>query len=513
MSDQEVILRALRQVRRRLRLSRALHAAATALGMLAVALLLWRVLQIFAGRAPAIVAAATLFALLLWAACLFLLVRRRLAVRCTLSTAATSVDARAGLKDELTTAHWFLDHPMRSPWIEAQAARAAQSVRHLNLASLLPLRMDWRELTGGAGAALLLFATWLVPPLAPASGAAPRGHELPSAQAQQVQLIRDAIGQTQGEAVAENLEKAIATFERQTPSTQEKQRALSAAEQAIEQQGLEAASTREGLYRLAAKLRSNQRLEAVARALEEGDVQGAARLMERMAERDNSVVSQAGGSLVPHDEQRNLERLFATASSEDHRGYPQSSSAAAQEAANRLSSIAQQLREQGRWKQAAQALHQLQQAVAQGENSAGLPQRDAHDIATRSENSGTGMPSTMGREAALTQPSHEASAGEGGRPALAGGEAKNNAVLDIKTAPLQVQLQKEAIGAEQLEPGAAKNWFYAGTRQRESGVGFENVSVRSEFTLGQSEAVDGVAVRHRQIVKDYFTVSNQSTHP
>lgn len=515
MSDQEVILRALGQVRRRLRLSRALHDAAIVFGMLAVALLPWRVLQIFAGRAPVIVAASILVALLLWAAGLFLLVRGRLAVRCTLSTAATSVDARAGLKDELTTAHWFLERPFRSPWIEAQVARAAQSVRRLNLPSLLPLRLDWRELTGGAGAALLLFAAWLVPPLAPASDAASGARALPPAQAQQVQLIREFIVQTRDEAVAKKVERAIATFERQTTSMQEKQRALSAAAEAIEQQQLQAASTRESLYRLAAKLRDNQRLEAVARALEEGDVPGAAQLMERMAGRDNAVASQAGGSAAPHDEQRDLERLFATAGGENHGAHAQSSSAAAQAAANRPSSIAQQLRAQGHWKQAAQALQQLQQALAQGEYGAGRGTHDANDTATRSGSSGTTVASTIARETAVMAPNNEASGREVGRAAAAGGEAQNDAVLKAKTAPLQVQLQPKAIGAQQPESGetTAKDWFYAGTRQQKSRVDFENAGARSEFSLGRSAALDGVAVRHRRIVKDYFTTLNQSTHP
>jgi len=120
----------------------------------------------------------------------------------------------------------------------------------------------------------------------------------------------------------------------------------------------------------------------------------------------------------------------------------------------------------------------------------------------------------MARETTLTPLSNEGSAREVGRPAVAGGGPKNNPVLDAKTAPLQVQLQKEAIGAERLEPGAAtKNWFYAGTKQQESTVDLENVGVRSQFSLGQSAAVDGVGVRHRQIVKDYFTALNQGIHP
>ena len=71
---------------------------------------------VFAGRPP-VVAGAVLAALLLWAAGLFLLVRSALAGRSTLGAAAAAADAGAGLKDELKTAYWFLEHPLPSPWI------------------------------------------------------------------------------------------------------------------------------------------------------------------------------------------------------------------------------------------------------------------------------------------------------------------------------------------------------------------------------------------------------------
>jgi hypothetical protein len=77
MSDRQVILQALEQIRRRLRLTRALHDITLILGMAAVALLLWRVPYVFSGRAP-IVAAAVLVAVLLWVSGAVLLVRGRM---------------------------------------------------------------------------------------------------------------------------------------------------------------------------------------------------------------------------------------------------------------------------------------------------------------------------------------------------------------------------------------------------------------------------------------------------
>jgi hypothetical protein len=186
MSNREVILQALERVRRRLELGRALRDAATVLGIVAVGLLLWRVLHIFAANAPA-VAAGVLAALLLWVGGLFALARGRLGPRHTLGDAATSADARAGLKDELTTARWFLEHPRSSPWVDAQAARAAESAGRLEPAALLPLRVRWRELAGVAAAVLLVLAAWLAPQMAPGSNASLESRPLPQAEARQMQ--------------------------------------------------------------------------------------------------------------------------------------------------------------------------------------------------------------------------------------------------------------------------------------------------------------------------------------
>ena len=49
--------------------------------------------------------------------------------------------ARAGLKDELRTAYWFLRQAKPSPWVSAQAARAARSVQQLESARVVPLRL------------------------------------------------------------------------------------------------------------------------------------------------------------------------------------------------------------------------------------------------------------------------------------------------------------------------------------------------------------------------------------
>jgi hypothetical protein len=510
MSDREVILRALEQIRRRLRLTRALHDAATVLGMVAVALLLSRVPYVFAGRAP-VVAVAVLAAVLLWVAGLFLLVRSRLAARSTLSAAAAAADAGAGLKDELKTAYWFLEHPLASPWISAQIARAAQSARRLEPAALVPLRFDRSALAAGAATVALILAAWLVPPLAPASGAAPPDDLLAEADARQAQLIRQLIAQTDDEATAARLEQALETLERKTATAADKQHALAEAKEAIEQRNLQAASTREGLYKLSEKLRGDRALAEVAKALEEGDAARAARLMQKMAEPHGAVKArEPGASADQREKEKDLERLLKDAAQgEDKAAQREISSAAAKEAVDRLNQIAGQLEVQSRLKEAAQALSQLQLAVAQRSLlSAGRFSQQAAQNATPSPNSGqTSMPGgTMYRAAAVAQENKPSQQQEGSKTGAALGDSPTDPVLGKKITPLAVQLRQEAVAGDKQDDaeGAPRNWFYTESKEQKSVLDYQGVGPRSGFALGQSDAPEGISIRHRRIVKDYF---------
>jgi hypothetical protein len=510
MSDREVILRALQQIRHRLRLTRTLHDIATVLGMVAVGLLLWRVPYVFAGRPP-VVAGAVLAALLLWVAGLFLLVRSAVAGRSTLGTAAAAADAGAGLKDELKTAYWFLEHPLPSPWIAAQIARAAGSAQRLQPAALVPVRFDRSAIAGGVAMAALVLGAWLVPPLAPWTGAAPLADALSEADARQAQLVRELMAQSDDEATTGALEQALKTLERKSATAAEKERALAEARQGIEQQNLQAASAREGLYKLSEKLRGNRALEDVAKALEEGDAARAARLMQKLAEpRGAGKAQEPGAAVGPREQEKDLERLLKDAAQgEDKAAQREISSAAAKEAVDRLNQIAEQLELQGRLKEAAQALSQLQLAVAQRSLlSAGRFSQQAAQNATPSPDSGqTSMPGgTMYRAAAVAQENKASQQQEGSKSGAALGDSLADPVLGKKVTPLAVQLKQEAVAGEsQDEPeGVPKGWFYTESKEQKSVLDYQGVGARSSFVLGQSTGPEGISINHRQIVKDYF---------
>jgi hypothetical protein len=511
MSDQEVILRALARVRGRLRLRCAVQDLAAVLGMIAVALLLWRALRVAGDAAPALTAAAILIALLLWVAGLAWLLRGLFVRRTTLARAADEVDRRAALDDELKTAYWFIEHPMASPWITAQIERAARSARALDVARLLPVRVEPGTLAASALASVLLLAVWFAPPLSPSSDALMQPiAALSAADAKQVQLLRDLAAQLHDDAqVAAPVEHALRELQRKDATAEEKQHALATAREALEQRNLDAASTREGLYQMGQKLRGHEALREVAAALEEGDARKAVRALQAadMHPREGGAVGEAAGQ---QGKEKDLQRLLDQAASrEGKEESTEVSSAAAREAIDRLNQIAEQLDAQQQLNQASQALQQLQLAVAQRSTmSAGRFGQQAVQNATPSPNTGqTAMPGgIMFRSAAVALEKQNSIQQEGSKTGAAMGESQADAALGNRTAPLSVQLKREAVpnSEPEDEQNAPKNWFYAESKEQKSVVELRDVQSRDSFGQAQSGSTEGISVRHRQIVKDYF---------
>ena len=516
MSDQEVILRALELVRRRLRLARALRDAVIVSGMIAALLVLWRMLYLFPGRAP-LVAVAVLAALLLLVAGLLLLVRSALVARCTLGGAAALADARAGLTDELQSAHWFLQHPTPSAWVEAQVAHAARSAQRLNPAALFPLRFGRRGLIAAGAAPLMVLVAWLVPPLAPPSDAAVAA--LPDAQASQVQVLRELADQVRDETTARKLREAIDAVESKGATAEEKQRALAEAQRVLEQQDLQAASAREGLYRLADKLRGQQRLEQVAKALEEGDAARAASLVQRMAQTPGAEGREADSSVESRRDDRDLERLLDVVARDQSAEQSEAASAAAKETVDRLREIAEQLDTQERLSQSARALQQLQLQVAQRSPLAAgrFGQQAAAQNSTPAPQTGqTSMPGgMMFRTTAVARETTPSAQQEGSKSGSALGDSRADSVLGAKATSLEVQLKQEAVlDRPQQDDRAGTGWFYTESRQQAATLGFEDVRAPAQqSTLGQSAAVDAVSIRHRRMVKNYFTTLRQDPTP
>jgi len=330
-----------------------------------------------------------------------------------------------------------------------------------------------------------------------------------------MQFIRSLLREEWDEPTARNLVHALGVLERKTASADEKRRAFLEADGAIGQQLLDTAALREELYRLAASLRGKPRMQEIAAALEGGNAQLAAKLLQELSGQPGSTgLEQQGAPPAQNDEERELARLLAAVANDEDQELDQNTGAAAREAADRLTGIARRLTAQDHLSQAGQALEQLRQAGTPAPSPSPTGSRQ-HATGFGSDNSQTGVAGANVQQSGLSA-SHDNSSGrEGSKAGAVTGDAQSDPVIGAKVAPLAVQLQQEAAGVDGRESAntAPKTWFYAGTKQEQSKVRLENVAARSEFSLGQSTALEGVAVRHQRIVKEYFMALHQGALP
>lgn len=152
MSDREIIIQLLRNVEWRMRANRLLHELALGLSIAFIFLIALKVWDLFSP-----LRAVTITFVI--AACAFSyagFVAWRVRKKGTLGQAAASVDQRAGLRDEIKTAFWFINNPRSSEWIEGQLHRAARNAGRIDLDRTYPGIIPRTSYT--AAVMVLLFA-------------------------------------------------------------------------------------------------------------------------------------------------------------------------------------------------------------------------------------------------------------------------------------------------------------------------------------------------------------------
>src|ERR1051325_3126533 len=120
MSDQEVIIQLLRTVAWRNRANRLFYELTVGVSVALAALILFKLWDLFSPfQAVTIGAVSGILAVLFVVFAVW-----RIRVKGTLEQAAALIDHKAGLRDEIKTAFWFLNNPRSSVWIDQQIQRA-----------------------------------------------------------------------------------------------------------------------------------------------------------------------------------------------------------------------------------------------------------------------------------------------------------------------------------------------------------------------------------------------------
>src|SRR5262245_39366201 len=134
MSDKEIIIASLRRVERRTRTNRLfteLNLGAILFLAIPLILKIWDLFEPLSGVTISTIGG-------LWLLLFAGFVIWRITQKGSLEQAASSVDGRGNLHDEIKTAFWFINNPRSSEWVDAQIRRAAHNAQNLNVDRLYP---------------------------------------------------------------------------------------------------------------------------------------------------------------------------------------------------------------------------------------------------------------------------------------------------------------------------------------------------------------------------------------
>ncbi len=510
--EREQILGLLTQIQRRQQLNRALHVLALCGGLVLLALIAWRLLRWLGETAPAASALVILAALLGGFAVVSLLAIAMLREGPSARRAARAADLRAALKDELVSAHAFIEDGRASAWVAAQLQRAGRTARGLQPAQIVPLHLPATLLAVLAAGAVILAIAWRAAPRAPTATLSEDARPLDRSERAQVDALRALADTLRDQEAAAKVKKALAALDRPGASQEAQRRALADAQEALEQSRLKTAAALEGLSRIGDRMRSQAGMEGVAEALRRGDAKEAAHLLSQMQPRGSgSEKTQAGNGdagPAPGAGEKSLDQVMKEAT--QSKGGPEAAgSAAMKEAIDRLNKIAQELEADSKVTQANQAVQKLQMSVAQRSTlSAGrFAQQNDQDGTPAPETGQADMKGgTMYRSAAVAQGKGGSESQEGSRAGDAQGDAPSDPLLGAHAERLEAQLKRTAIqdGGEAKDEQQKTPWFYAESQQQQAHAQWREVQARGRAAEADAGGNQGISIQHRQIVKDYF---------
>jgi uncharacterized membrane protein len=513
--ERHAIQEALRRLQRRMRVNRALHAVALLAALALVALLTWRLLAWMGGTLPAASALVVLLAILGAIALLGLLGASLLRGTLDAAHAASEADRRAGLHDELTSAHWFMGAPGQQPpasrgWVELQLQRAARTAQALPAERVVPLRLS-RGLLGGLAAGLaVLVAVWSATPLAPAHSAAATVADA-TAEEPQVQALRELIARLPQTEARRKLEAALETLQTTGASPDERRRAAAAAQDAVDQIRMSAATSREGLQKLSQMLAGQAGMEEVAEALAKGDAKRAAELLTKI-QAENQQAAGSGNAPQPSEavNERSLEQAMVALSdtmAEPQGGRP--TVEAMKLTVDRLNEIAKEL-------SAANYVNESWKEVRGPQLSAAQNAPMAAGRFDQQQDSGAVNPSpstgdspmgggTMFRAAAVARGEGTEEQEGGTRMGDALGEGRTDPLLGDAGARLDAQLKQQALtGQEDKQSNPDQSWFYADSQKRGAQAVQRSVQAPGRYAEADASGAGGISIKHRQITKDFF---------
>lgn len=396
---------------------------------------------------------------------------------------AAAADRRAGLRDELASAHWFGASGLASPWIDAHLARAATTTGSLTTGALFPLVVPRRAVVVGCAALVVALAagTWPRPTAREAESPLVAGERAMPGLA--TERTPGAAGEDDAGEVTGAASKRVAELWKQVGD-------------------------------LAAGLAPDAGGKSLAEAIAARDARAAAQVL-RVSRDDKAEAVGAAGGESPGEQMSDvlaqgiLERLSALIKAEADAPRPAAADEAAERPTARLDSElradspdAQRAarREQSTGEAGLNtSLRALSRTSADGRDRV-RGEADAVDGAGRANLGGGAMGRRVGTSTG--------GAGDGDQPvgALVAPEA-DDAVLGRKTERLAVQLQAVRSRQEDRDdadaPSGAEEAFYAATRAQAARVDFVSATTAARTAEAAAPLSERAPLEYRAAVKRY----------
>ena len=485
MSDRETIVQTLKAVESRIRTNRLIGRIATGLSGFVLAALIVKVLDL---AAPFPTAAIRVF-WVVWFGGLAAFVFWSSRDRGSLSDAAAEVDQKAKLKDEITSAFWFLGDGKANPWIDLQVHRAAQTAQELDPSRLYPRVIPRTSYLAAAGIVLLLVLNFAPLPFgysfvfsreAPELTLRDRSEELLD---ELEQMIEDAEALQQDEVV-EQLQELIEALKSGELTAADALEELAEIQDRFEEGNLDIASIMEGLEEIGTELSQSDDTQPVGEALARQNLQGAADELRELAEQIGQGAETAA----------NLEQTLENASENVRPGLEdlaeqlgeaadgvreendQATGDALNEAARELEELADKVASQQLKNEAADQMEQLQEALEEQERQD--QEAAAAEAAEQGQEGqpeeGSQVPGEQPEQMQMGEPGEQ---GQPGQPSPDQPTGDMTASSTDLNAPPEFAPGEAGTGqmSEQVQPpdaDAAMNFDATGTGQMPSGFGF-----------------------------------------
>ena len=554
MSDRQAIVQTLRQIETRVRANRLVERLAFGSLILIVIALFVKVWDLLF---PLSSSTIQIFWVLWFIALAAFIGRTLVGGKGTLSGAAAHVDQKAQLKNEITSAYWFMENGGRNPWIELQVHRAAETARRLDPKRLYPRTVGATSyLTVGLGVLLLIlnFAplpidhNWLYSREAPTLTLSGEDEAL----LEEIEELIEQAQELEQDEVVEQLEELIEALRSGELSAGEALEELDQIQDLLDEGNLSMASIIEGLDEIGQDLQQSEDTREAGEAMSGGDLEQAAEDMRRLAEHLGAgeqpdedlqeALEQASENTRPGLEElaEKLQAASENLQNQDQEALEQ----ALEEASRELENLSEMVESQQIKNQASQQLEDLQNSLREQQNQeqqAALEealeqmrqQQDQQAQAQQQGETGQQQQDQMSQEQAAQQGRPDAepefapgAAGEGqmADQASAAGQPEEVQGFDAtgtgqmpsgfgfspeekEGAPtsLDVQLREERMEAQQGEDfeSEAEKIEEESLEQR-SKLDYRNV--RSDLTPAQQDLLnqDQIPREYRNLIREYF---------